>query len=113
MSIDPALFEPSPFGPDPDGTVAPRRPRPWEPYLPMTQDELDSVMASPPHLRILNPYICAFNLTAEDGVGYLSGMHASCPVRLADPTKSRYCLQHQRDHPLLHHVRLSGELLAV
>ena len=38
-----------------------------------------------------------FNKNAEDGIGYYSGLGVDqCDVLLADPTKSRYCLEHAR-----------------
>jgi hypothetical protein len=68
-----------------------------EPELPYTQDELDKIMARPPHLRMVNPWLCAYNLRAEDGIGDYAGMgYRQCPIHLADPTRSRYCLDHSR-----------------
>jgi hypothetical protein len=95
MSTDPVEeLEPSPFDPD---EPAVRPTRPWKPSEPMTQAELDAYMARPIELRMFNPWQCMFNLVAEDGIGYYLGVSPlRCPVLLADPTKSRYCLEHAR-----------------
>lgn len=87
-------FEPSPFDED-DEAVVTRRP--WKPALPLSQEELDSYQRRPMELRLFNPWKCMFNLMAEDGIGYYSGVgRIQCDTVLADPTKSRYCLDHAR-----------------
>jgi hypothetical protein len=94
MSL-PGMMEPSPF--DPDDPPHPRRPRTGEPAGPLTQADLDWIMQRPIELRTTNPWLCMWNTATEDGIGHFSG-HATvqCSVRIADPTKSRYCLEHAR-----------------
>ena len=88
--------EPSPFDPDDDSEPAVKR-RPWLPALPLTQAELDHYAGMPWDLRTFNPWHCMWNLGAEDGIGYYAGVgRIQCPTVLADPTKSRYCLEHAR-----------------
>jgi hypothetical protein len=92
MSTDGAM-EPSPFDED-DEYRAPLR-RPWKPALPLSQDELDRYAQLPFGARTFNPWHCMFNLHAEDGIGYYSGLgKRQCETVLADPTKSRYCMEH-------------------
>jgi hypothetical protein len=89
-----AAWEPSPFPEDDDGTRAPAR-RPWKPATPLTQEELDRYTSLTFEFRTFNPWHCMWNLAAEDGIGYYSGLgKLQCETVLADPTKSRYCLQH-------------------
>jgi hypothetical protein len=94
--VDPAEeMEPSPFSEDDEPAVSSGRP--WKPAVPMTQADLDWHMSRPMEHRTFNPWQCMWNLMAEDGIGYYSGMPAlRCSVTLADPTKSRYCLDHAR-----------------
>lgn len=87
-------LEPSPFDPDEEGVPVGR---PWKPAIPLTQAELDHYTTMPWEYRIFNPWQCMWNLAAEDGIGYYSGLgRIQCDVMLADPTKSRYCLNHAR-----------------
>lgn len=89
-----AELEPSPFDDDDDGPRTTVR-RPWSPAEPMRQDELDYYTALPYELRTFNPWHCMWNNSAEDGIGYYSGVKKrQCETVLADPTKSRYCLEH-------------------
>jgi hypothetical protein len=93
MSTDGAM-EPSPFDDD-DGGSYTSAPRPWEPALPLTQDELDRYATLPFVARTYNPWHCMWNMAAEDGIGYFSGIKKrQCETVLADPTKARYCLEH-------------------
>lgn len=95
MSSGAWMVEPPPF--DPDAPARPRRPGPNEPAVPFSVDDLDEIARRPPHLRTTNPWLCAFNLNAEDGIGHYSGMgYRQCAVKVADPTRSRYCLEHAR-----------------
>jgi hypothetical protein len=88
-------MEPSPFGDDDE--PGPGAPRPWLPAKPLTQAELDRYATLPWEIRTFNPWACMFNRNAEDGIGYYSGAERiQCDVLLADPTKSRYCLEHAR-----------------
>lgn len=98
------MFEPSPFD-DVEETEADvarreskRRDQPFQPY---TEEELERVMKRAPHTRMVDPYRCAFNLDAPDGIGhgydpdtYAKYPFRQCRQRLADPTKSRYCYEH-------------------
>lgn len=88
-------LEPSPFDDDdPTSYRAPSR-RPWAPAEPMRQDELDYYARLSYELRTFNPWHCMWNHSSEDGIGYYSGLgKRQCETVLADPTKSRYCLQH-------------------
>ena len=87
-------LEPSPFDPDAEPAIVRR---PWMPAKPLTQGELDYYAGLPFEIRTFNPWACMFNRNAEDGIGYYSGLGKSqCDVLLADPTKSRYCLEHAR-----------------
>jgi len=91
-----AELEPSPFDDDEDGTGyrAPSR-RPWAPAEPMKADELEYYAALSYELRTFNPWHCMWNHSSEDGIGYYSGLgKRQCETVLADPTKSRYCLEH-------------------
>jgi hypothetical protein len=89
-----AAWEPSPFPEDDDTTRAPAR-RPWKPATPMTQEELDRYTLLTFEFRTFNPWHCMYNLAAEDGIGYYSGLgKRQCETVLADPTRSRYCLAH-------------------
>lgn len=91
------MIEPPPFAPG-DGGAHPRRRRSGEPYRPLSQEDLDFITARPLELRSTNPWQCMYNLSAEDGVGDFSGRKmVQCSVRLADPTKSRYCIEHSRE----------------
>jgi hypothetical protein len=95
MSSEAAL-DPSPFPEDDSGPGA-SAPRPWMPAKPLTQAELDRYGSLPWEVRTFNPWACMFNRNAEDGIGYYSGApRVQCDVLLADPTKSRYCLEHAR-----------------
>ena len=88
-----AELEPSPFDDD-DGYRAPAR-RPWAAAMPLSQEELESYAALPFAARTFNPWHCMWNNNAEDGIGYYSGLgKRQCETVLADPTKSRYCLEH-------------------
>jgi hypothetical protein len=89
-------MEPSPFDDD-DDTPGRSAPTPWLPAKPLTQENLDYYARLPWELRTFNPWACMFNRMAEDGIGYYSGVgKIQCDVLLADPTKSRYCLEHAR-----------------
>ncbi len=89
-------MEPSPF-PEDDGTTSAGAPRPWLPAKPLSQGELDYYQGLPWELRTFNPWACMFNRNSEDGIGYYSGAkRIQCEVLLADPTKSRYCLDHAK-----------------
>jgi len=89
------LLEPSPF--DPDAVPKRRRRRSGEPELPMTAEELDRIMAKPVWDRIVNPWLCMWNMRAEDGIGDYEGTGwRQCQVKVSDPTKCRYCMEHAR-----------------
>jgi hypothetical protein len=89
-------MEPSPF-PESDGTTSAGAPRPWLPARPLTQADLDYYQGLPFEVRTFNPWACMFNRNSEDGIGYYSGAkRIQCEVLLADPTKSRYCLDHAK-----------------
>ena len=93
MSTDGAI-DPSPFPEDGSGPRVPAR-RPWKPALPLSQEELDYYAALPFGARTYNPWHCMFNLHADDGIGYYSGLgRRQCETVLADPTRSRYCMEH-------------------
>jgi len=93
MSTDGAM-EPSPFDDDDPGRFT-GAPRPWEPALPLTQDELDRYTTLPFVARTYNPWHCMWNNAAEDGIGYFSGIKKrQCETVLADPTRARYCMEH-------------------
>jgi hypothetical protein len=93
---EPEGLEPSPFDEDDEEPGAIIR-RPWLPAKPLTQAELDHYANLPWEIRTFNPWACMFNKNAEDGIGYFSGMgRRQCETLLADPTKSRYCLDHAR-----------------
>jgi hypothetical protein len=67
------------------------------PAKPLTQAELDYYAGLPWEVRTINPWACMFNRNSEDGIGYYSGAkRIQCEVLLADPTKSRYCLDHAK-----------------
>lgn len=88
-------IEPSPF----DGVAPPRTPvrryRSGEPLPPLTSAELDDLSRLPPHVRTLDPWKCAFNRAADDGIGHMSGMGMlQCTTRISDPTAIRYCVEH-------------------
>jgi len=88
--------EPSPFDPE-DPTVVPGALRSWEPARPMSQKDLDFYASLSWDARTFNPWHCMWNRSAEDGIGRYSGLGMDqCPTVLADPTKSRYCLEHAR-----------------
>jgi hypothetical protein len=90
-----AELEPSPFDDD-DGPRVPYT-KPWGPSMPLTQEELDAYLQTPWQTRTYNPWHCMWNNAAEDGIGYYSGLgRRQCETVLADPTKSRYCLEHAR-----------------
>jgi hypothetical protein len=99
VAPDPEDFEPpepSPFDED-DDAPGKSAPTPWLPAKPLSQDELDYYSKLPFELRMFNPWACMYNRVAEDGIGYYSGVgRIQCDVLLADPTKSRYCLEHAR-----------------
>jgi hypothetical protein len=87
-------LEPSPFDPDEEPV---KISRPWQPAIPMTQEDLDAYLRRPIEHRMFNPYQCMFNLMADDGIGYMMGVAPlRCSTMLADPTKSRYCLEHAK-----------------
>jgi len=89
-------MEPSPFPEEDDGTGEVAR-RPWLPAKPLTQRELDYYQGLPFEVRTFNPWACMWNRNAEDGIGYYSGAkRIQCAVLLADPTQSRYCLDHAK-----------------
>jgi hypothetical protein len=89
-------LEESPFDEDDEEPGAVVR-RPWLPAKPLTQAELDHYANLPWEIRTFNPWACMFNRNAEDGIGWYSGMgRRQCETLLADPTKSRYCLEHAR-----------------
>jgi len=90
-------MEPSPFPESEDGTSSAGAPRPWLPAKPLNQGELDYYASLPFEARTFNPWACMFNRNSEDGIGYYSGAkRIQCQVLLADPTKSRYCLDHAK-----------------
>jgi hypothetical protein len=99
-----APIEPSPFD-DMDGDELPARPPrrlPTDPFLPLSPEELDRITKIEPSHRLLDPWRCVYNIA--DPEGKMSGWSESgarrassirqCPTRLADPTKSRYCISH-------------------
>ena len=89
-------MEPSPFPEEDDGTGEVIR-RPWMPAKPLTQADLDYYASLPWEARTFNPWACMYNRNSEDGIGYYSGAkRIQCEVLLADPTKSRYCLEHAK-----------------
>lgn len=93
-ALEPEPLEESPFDED-DDSPGLSAPTPWLPAKPLTQDELDHYSRLPFEIRTFNPWACMFNKMAEDGIGYYSGHgRIQCDVLLADPTKSRYCLEH-------------------
>jgi hypothetical protein len=93
MSTDGAM-EPSPFDDAEPGKFT-SAPRPWEAALPLTPEELDRYQTLPFVARTFNPWHCMWNNNAEDGIGYFSGIKKrQCETVLADPTKSRYCMEH-------------------
>jgi len=93
MSTDGAM-EPSPFDDAEPGAYT-SAPRPWEAALPLTPEELDRYQTLPFVARTYNPWHCMWNMNAEDGIGYFSGIKKrQCETVLADPTKSRYCMEH-------------------
>jgi hypothetical protein len=96
VSTDDGLLDPSPF--DPDALPRGRRSRrTGEPELPLTQEDLDRLMAKPYWDRMINPWLCMWNLRADDGIGDYQGVGwRQCPVKVSDPTKCRYCLEHAR-----------------
>jgi hypothetical protein len=101
-----AAFEPSPFDDDDDDvevseeTKAAREAREAGKFLPYTVEEFDRVSKRAPHLRMVDPWRCAYNLAAPGGVksGWSSDgsryPYKQCRMRIADPTKSRYCYEH-------------------
>lgn len=90
-----AELEPSPFDDDDDDGPRTTSRRPWSPAEPMRQEELDYYAQLSYELRTFNPWHCMWNHSAEDGIGYYSGLgKRQCETVLADPTKSRYCLEH-------------------
>jgi hypothetical protein len=94
--LEPEPLESSPFDEDDEepGVIARR---PWLPAKPLTQPELDYYANLPWEIRTFNPWACMWNKNAEDGIGWFSGMgRKQCETILADPTKSRYCLDHAR-----------------
>jgi len=97
MTSEPLGMEPSPFPEPEEGTTSAGAPRPWLPAKPLLQSELDYYAGLPWEVRTFNPWACMFNRNSEDGIGYYSGAkRIQCEVLLADPTKSRYCLDHAR-----------------
>src|SRR4249919_1977209 len=93
---EPEEMEPSPFDDD-DDTPGRSAPTPWLPAKPLTQEDLDYYSKLSWEFRSFNPWACMFNKMAEDGIGYYSGAkRIQCDVLLADPTKSRYCLEHAK-----------------
>jgi len=93
---EPEEMEPSPFDDD-DDTPGRSAPTPWLPAKPLTQEDLDYYAKLSWEFRTFNPWACMFNKMAEDGIGYYSGAkRIQCDVLLADPTKSRYCLEHAK-----------------
>jgi hypothetical protein len=94
MAEDLGMMEPSPFDPDDPDEPRARRYRPWEPAQPMTVRDLEIWIAMTPDARVHDAYRCMYNLTAEDGIGHMSGSWVQCSTRIADPTKSRYCMTH-------------------
>ena len=94
MSSDGAL-EPSPFDED-DGYRAPGPATVGSRRFPLTQEELDRYTAAARSRRgrTTRGTACGTH-NAEDGIGYYSGVgKRQCETVLADPTKSRYCLEH-------------------
>ena len=89
---DLGMMEPSPFDPDAEPTA--RRGRDWEPSQPMTVADLEIWLSMPAEARVYDAWGCMFNLMADDGIGYGSGTWVQCKQRIADPTKSRYCMEH-------------------
>ena len=97
MTSEPLGMEPSPFPEPEEGTTSAGAPRPWLPAKPLLQSELDYYAGLPWEVRTFNPWACMFNRNSEDGIGYYSGAkRIQCEVLLADPTKSRYCLDHAK-----------------
>lgn len=91
-SADLGMMEPSPFDEDAPSTVSKRGPH--DPSRPMSQKDLDTWLAMPIETRVYDAYRCMFNTMAEDGIGHMSGTWRQCATRIADPTRSRYCLDH-------------------
>lgn len=60
----------------------------------MTEYELDVWLGMPNEARVYDAWRCMYNLSSDDGIGHGSGMWRQCKTRIADPTKSRYCLEH-------------------
>jgi hypothetical protein len=90
---DLGMMEPSPFDPDAEPTV-PRRGRDWEPSQPMTVADLEIWLSMPAEARVYDAWRCMFNLMADDGIGHGTGTWVQCKQRIADPTRSRYCMDH-------------------
>lgn len=89
------MMEPSPFDPDADPPdLGSRRGKGWEASLPMNVAELETWLSMPAEARVYDAWRCMYNLMADDGIGYGSGTWVQCKHRIADPTKSRYCLEH-------------------
>lgn len=87
-------LEPPPF--DEDAPVPPRL-EPGDPLPPLSAADLEALMRRPYELRTQNPWLCVYNINSEDGFGYYTGSaYVQCPVAVADPTRSRYCLEHAR-----------------
>ena len=97
-----SVFEPSPFDDDGELTsAAPPATARTGPFQPYTAEEFQRALKREPHARMLDPWRCAYNLSAPDGVG--SGWDPTtssrygfkqCQTRIADPTKARYCFEH-------------------
>jgi len=63
----------------------------------MTAAELDRIMAKPVWDRVVNPWLCAWNMRADDGIGDYEGTGwRQCPTKVSDPTKARYCFSHSQ-----------------
>ena len=98
MSTEPeleGLLEPSPF--DPADFTHRKRRRSGEPELPLDPEELDRLMAKPSGTGSSIPWLCMWNMRADDGIGDFEGVGwRQCPVKVSDPTKCRYCMAHAR-----------------
>lgn len=101
-----SAFEPSPFDDDVEDGEADRAAREAREardagrFLPYTREEFERVASREPHLRMVDPWRCAYNLAAPGGAksGWSTDgsryPYRQCKMRLADPTKSRYCYEH-------------------
>lgn len=93
-------MEPSPFDDMDDEEFPARPPRraPSDPVEVLTPEQLDRIVKLPPHLRLVDPWRCAYDTAAKGGVigGAMMGTAGimQCRSRIADPTKARYCYEH-------------------